>query len=84
MLHQVMGGAGMSCPECSAMQGDWENNEHAREAANRNDYYNSYGEPTGFGDDTYFSEGDHDAVRRSFAGGEAAQGLGEDYDPFDT
>lgn len=84
MLHQVMGGAGMTCPECAALHGGSEDNEQAREAANRNDYYNSYGEPTEFGGDTYFSEGDHDAVRRSIAGGDAAQGFGEDYDPFDT
>ena len=84
LMHQVMGGMGMACPECAATQGDYETNEYAREAANRNDYYNSYGEPTEFGDESYFSEGDHDAVRRGVVGGDSARSFGEDYDPFDT
>jgi hypothetical protein len=83
-MHQVMGGGGMTCPDCAASQGNWESNEHAREAANRHDYYNSYGEPTEFGGDSYFAEGDHEAVRRGVAGGDAASGFSGDYDPLDT
>jgi hypothetical protein len=80
VMHQVMGGAGISCPECAAIHGDPSQNEQAQEAADRNSYYNSYGGGE-FGDDQYFSDEDQEAVRSGFAatGAEHAE-----YDPFDT
>jgi hypothetical protein len=80
-MHQIMGG---TCPECSAMQGNVQD-ESAREAANRNSYYNTYGEQPEYGDSEYFHSGDSSAVASGFAGGTTAAGFTEpDYDPYDT
>jgi hypothetical protein len=79
-MHQIMGG---TCPDCSAMQGNVED-ESAREAANRNSYYSTYGEQPEFGDSEYFNAGDSSAVTSGFAGPAAAGFVEPDYDPYDT
>jgi hypothetical protein len=80
-MHMVMGSV---CPECSAMQGNVEN-ESAREAANRNSYYSTYGEPSEFGDADYFNADEVAAPGQQFKRGEILPAEDEtDYDPFDT
>lgn len=78
MIHM---GSGM-CPECMAMGGQWEDDEAGREAASRNDYYNTYGGGEEYGSAAYFSQGDRSSIGpgvSSFSGSTA-----DDYDPFDT
>jgi len=78
MLHMAAG----TCPECAAMGGQWEDNDAAREAASRNDYYNTYGGGSEYGSASFFSAGDRRAAGTGPAGFTA--GEGDDYDPFDT
>jgi hypothetical protein len=78
-MHMVMGS---TCPECSAMQGNVDN-ESAREAANRNSYYDTYGEPSEFGDPDYFNEADS-SIAAGLTGQPSKLQPEQDYDPFDT
>src|SRR5262245_36735071 len=77
--HMLGGG---TCPDCSAMQGSNQDNEHAREAANRNSYYEDYGEPAEYGEDTYFTPGDRAGVAAGFAGQRTPRL--EDDEPYDA
>ena len=78
MMHL---GAG-TCPDCMATQGQWEDNDAAREAASRNDYYNTYGggeEAAQFGAAGYFAPGEGRALRQG-----QSRFAEDDYDPFET
>jgi hypothetical protein len=81
-MHMLGGGM---CPDCSATQGSNQDNEHAREAANRNSYYEDYGDPAEYGDDEYFTPADRGGVAAGF-GAQRPQRLEDDepYDAMDT
>jgi hypothetical protein len=77
MAHALGG----TCPDCTATQGQWEDNDAAREAASRNDYYNTYGggTPSEYGAASFFGTGQDRTLRP--AGANFAE---DDYDPFET
>jgi hypothetical protein len=78
MMHL---GAG-TCPECMATQGQWQDDEGAREAASRNDYYNTYGgggTPSEYGTASFFGTGQQRTMQPG-----AANYAEDDYDPFET
>ena len=79
-MHAMAG----TCPNCMVAGGHSADSEMTREAATRNQYYESYGKPTEFGGEGYFSEADSEtlASRGALIGGGAAQQ--GDYDPFET
>lgn len=77
MMHM----AGGTCPECAAMGGQWEDNEAAREAASRNQYYDTYGGGSEFGSANYFAAGNRQAMT---PGTSSFTSDSDDYDPFDT
>ena len=75
MMHLASG----TCPDCMATSGQWGDNEAAREAASRNDYYNTYGGGGEFGSANYFTSGQQRSMRPG-----AANHTEDDYDPFET
>ncbi|MBN8730509.1 MAG: hypothetical protein J0L64_08220 [Acidobacteria bacterium] len=78
MMHM----AGGTCPECMAMGGQVDDSEAGREAASRNDYYNTYGGGEEYGSASYFSQGNRGAMGPGAAGFTSTGD--DDYDPFDT
>lgn len=79
-MHAMAG----TCPNCMIAGGRGADNEMAREAAARNQYYETYGKPTEFGSEQYFSAADHETLARKGALGAGAITPREDYDPFET
>ncbi|MGJ5820010.1 hypothetical protein [Paludibaculum fermentans] len=77
-------GAG-TCPTCMLTRGNPEENDLTREAATRNQYYDTYGGRTQYGDSEYFNEGDRESLHPAAAAGFVATGGDSDeYDPFET
>ncbi|MBN9659812.1 MAG: hypothetical protein J0H49_16625 [Acidobacteria bacterium] len=76
-------GAG-TCPTCLLTRGNPEDNELTREAATRNQYYETYGERSQYGDAGFFNENDRESLRPAAAGFLASTGQSDDYDPFET
>jgi hypothetical protein len=77
-------GAAGACPNCLATGGNPGENELAREAATRNQYYEEYGGRAEFGGARYFNAGDRESLHARGAGFAAPAGAGHDYDPLDT
>ncbi|MEP7363367.1 MAG: hypothetical protein ABI972_08940 [Acidobacteriota bacterium] len=73
-------GAG-TCPDCMASQGQWEDNDAAREAASRNEYYDTYGggTPGEFGAAGFFGTNQGRAMQPG-----TSRFADDDYDPFET
>lgn len=77
-------GAG-TCPTCMLTRGNPEENELTREAATRNQYYESYGGRPQYGDARFFNEDDRESLRPAAAAGFVSNaGHSDDYDPFET
>ncbi|MCC7235624.1 MAG: hypothetical protein IT163_10000 [Bryobacterales bacterium] len=77
----VMHLAGGMCPDCMGLSGQFGESEAGRDAASRQNYYNTYGAGNEYGAANYFKQGDRAAVRPG--AGLAPPGQ-DDYDPFDT
>lgn len=76
-------GAG-TCPSCMLTRGNPEENDLTREAANRHQYYETYGGGHQYGDARFFNEGDRQSLHPAAAGFAATTGHSDDYDPFET
>ncbi len=71
--------AGGTCTECMAASGEYGDSEAGREAASRDNYYNTYGGGEEYGSANYFTSGQQQSLRPG-----AANYTEDDYDPFDT
>jgi hypothetical protein len=76
-------GAG-TCPSCLVAGGHSNDSELSREAANRDQYYDTYGKPTEFGGEGYFSAADRASLTSRGAMGGGVPARRDDYDPLDT
>ncbi len=75
---------GGQCPDCRLASGNPAGDDAERDAATRNQYYETYGGPSQFGDAAYFSAGDRASLRPGVMGAGLVAGGAADYDPFET